>query len=124
MSHAMDDPRQTPFDQELATTLRRGRSMAVAGFADRVVVAVRADRRRRNLIRWSSAFAVAAAVFVALLTLSPASEEALNRQTFALVARDESAQLADLFGAADELSLVAPVADRPSVVETLVAAGS
>lgn len=124
MSPAMDDPRQTPFDQELATTLRRGRAMAVAGFADRVVVAVRADRRRRNLIRWSSAFAAAAAVFVALLTLSPASEEALNRQTFALVARDESAQLADLFGAADELSLVAPVADRPSVVETLVAAGS
>ena len=120
----MDDPRQTPFDQELATTLRRGRSMAVAGFADRVVFAVRADRRRRNLIRWSSAIAAAAAVFVALLTLSPASEEALNRQTFALVARDESAQLADLFGAADELSLVAPVADRPSVVETLVAAGS
>ena len=124
MSPAMDDPRQTPFDQELATTLRRGRAMAVAGFADRVVVAVRADRRRRNLIRWSSAIAAAAAVFVALLTLSPASEEALNRQTFALVARDESAQLADLFGAADELSLVAPVADRPSVVETLVAAGS
>jgi len=124
MSPAMDDPRQTPFDQELATTLRRGRAMAVAGFADRVVFAVRADRRRRNLIRWSSAIAAAAAVFVALLTLSPASEEALNRQTFALVARDESAQLADLFGAADELSLVAPVADRPSVVETLVAAGS
>jgi hypothetical protein len=48
----------------------------------------------------------------------------LNRETFALVARDESAQLADLFGAADDLSLLAPVADRPAVVETFVASGS
>ena len=120
----MDKPEQTPFDQELAAALRRGRTVAVAGFAERVVVAVRADRRRRNLIRWSSAFAAAAAVFVALLTLPATSEEALNRQTFALVARDESAQLADLFGAADDLSLLAPVAERPAVVETFVAPGS
>ena len=38
----MDNPEQTPFDQELASALRRGRSVSVAGFADRVVVAVRA----------------------------------------------------------------------------------
>ncbi len=120
----MDNPEQTPFDQELAATLRRGRAVSVAGFADRVVVAVRAGRRRRAVIRWSSAFAAAAAVFVALLTVPAASEEALNRQTFALVARDESAQLADLLGAADDLSLLAPVAERPAVVETLVASGS
>jgi hypothetical protein len=56
--------------------------------------------------------------------VSASSEEALNRETFALVARDESAQLADLFGAADDLSLLAPVADRPAVVETFVASGS
>jgi len=70
------------------------------------------------------ALAAAAAVFVALLTLPATSEEALNRQTFALVARDESAQLADLFGAADDLSLLAPVTERPAVVETFVASGS
>lgn len=120
----MDNPEQTPFDQELAATLRRGRAVAVAGFAERVVAAVCADRRRRTIVRWSSALAGAAAVFVALLTLPAASEEALNRETFALVARDESAQLADLFGAADDLSLLAPVADRPAVVETFVASGS
>ena len=44
--------------------------------------------------------------------------------TLALVARDESAQLADLFGAADDLSLLAPVTERPAVVETFVASGS
>ena len=38
----MDDPQKTPFDQELAATLRRGRAVAVAGFADRVVTVVRA----------------------------------------------------------------------------------
>ena len=68
--------------------------------------------------------AAAAAVFVALLSLPATSEEALNRQTFALIARDESAQLADLFGAADDLSLLAPVAERPAVVETFVSPGS
>ena len=120
----MDDPELTPFDQELAATLRRGRAVPVAGFAERVVTVVRAGRRRRTVVRWSSALAATAAVFVALLTLSGTSEEALNRQTFALVARDESAQLADLFGAADDLSLLAPVADRPAVVETFVASGS
>ena len=57
-------------------------------------------------------------------TLPATSEEAMNRQTFALVARDESAQLADLFGAADDLSLLAPVTERPAVVETFVASGS
>lgn len=120
----MDNPEQTPFDQELTATLRRGRAVAVAGFADRVIGVVRAERRRRTIVRWSSALAAAAAVFVALLTLPATSEEALNRQTFALVARDESAQLADLFGAADDLSLLAPVAERPAVVESLVASGS
>jgi hypothetical protein len=120
----MDDHEQTPFDRELAATLRRGRAVAVAGFAERVVASVRADRRRRVVVRWSSALAAAAAVFVALLTLPASSEESLNRQTFALVARDESAQLADLFGAADDLLLLAPVAERPAVVETFVAPGS
>lgn len=120
----MDDPQQTPFDQELAATLRRGRAVAVAGFADRVVTVVRAERRRRTVVRWGSALAAVAAAFVALLTLPATSEEALNRETFALVARDESAQLADLFGAADDLSLLAPVAERPAVVETFVASGS
>jgi hypothetical protein len=120
----MNNPEQTPFDQELAATLRRGRAVSVVGFADRVVGAVRADRRRRSVIRWSSALAAAAAVFVALLTLPASSEEALNRQTFALVARDESAQLADLFGAADDLSLLAPVTERTVVVETFVGSGS
>ena len=38
--------------------------------------------------------------------------------------KDESAQLADLFGAADDLSLLAPVTERPAVVETFVASGS
>ena len=120
----MDKPEQTPFDQELSATLRRGRAVPVAGFADRVVVAVRAARRRRTIIRWSSALAASAAVFVALLTLPASSEEALNRQTFALVARDESAQLADLFGAADDLSLLTPVTERTVVVETFVGSGS
>ena len=36
----MDNPEQTPFDQELTATLLRGRAVSVAGFADRVLVAV------------------------------------------------------------------------------------
>lgn len=119
----MDNPNHNAFDQELAASLSRGRTVAVPGFSGRVVEAVRADRRRRIVIRWSSV-ATAAACLVAVLTLSAPSEEALNRQTLALVARDESAQLADLLGAADDLSLLSPAVEKPSVVEVLNAPGS
>lgn len=120
----MDNPQPSPFEQELAATLSRGRSVAVPGFAERVVGAVRADRRRRTVIRWSSLVASAAACLVAVLTLSSPSEEALNRQTLALVARDESAQLADLFGAASDLSLLSPAVDKASVADMLNTPGS
>ena len=43
----MDNPQHKAFDQELAASLSRGRSVAVTGFADRVVGAIRTDRRRR-----------------------------------------------------------------------------
>jgi hypothetical protein len=118
----MDNPNHNTFDQELAASLSRGRSLALAGFADRVVVAVRADRRRRIVIRWSSV--AAAACLVAVLTFSAPSEEALNRQTLALVARDESAQFADLLGASADLSLLSPALEKSSVAEVLNAPGS
>ncbi len=120
----MENPNHNPFDQELAASLSRGRSVAVPGFADRVVGAVRADRRRRVVIRWSSVATAAAACLVAVLTLSAPSEEALNRQTLALVARDESAQFADLLGASADLSLLSPEVEKSSVVEVLNAPGS
>ena len=119
----MNNPERPTFDQELAASLSRGRAVAVPGFADRVVEAVRGERRRRVLIRWSSV-ATAAACFVAILTLSTPTEESLNRQTLALVARDESVQFADLLGAADDLSLLSPAIEKPSVVEVLNAPGS
>jgi hypothetical protein len=122
----MEKPNLDTFDKELAASLSHGRSVAVTGFADRVVTAVRADRRRRIVIRWSSlaTATAAAACLVAILALSTPSEEALNRQTLALVARDESAQFADLLGAADDLSLLSPAAEKSSVVDVLNAPGS
>lgn len=120
----MDKPHHETFEQGLAASLSRGRSVAVPGFADRVVVAVRADRRRRVVIRWSSVVTAAAACLVAVLTLTAPSEETLNRQTLALVARDESAQFADLLGASADLSLLSPAVEKASVVEVLNAPGS
>jgi hypothetical protein len=120
----MDNPNHKTFEQELAATLSRGRSVAVPGFADRVVVAVRADRRRRVMIRWSSVATAAAACLVAVLTLSAPSEEALNRQTLALVAHDESAQFADLLGASADLSLLSSAVENSSVADVLNAPGS
>jgi hypothetical protein len=38
--------------------------------------------------------------------------------------RDESAQFADLLGAADDLSLLSPAVDKPSVVEVFNGTGS
>jgi hypothetical protein len=120
----MDNPHQKNFEQELAASLSRGRSVAVPGFADRVVGAVRADRRRRIVIRWSSVATAAAACFLAVLSLSAPSEDALNRQTLALVARDESTQFADLLGASADLSLLSSAVENSSVADVLNAPGS
>ena len=120
----MDNPNHKNFDQKLAASLSRGRSVVVTGFADRVVGAIRIDRRRRFVIRWSSIATAVAACFVAVLSMSAPSEEALNRQTFALVARDESAQFADLLGASADLSLLSPAVEKSSVAEVLNAPGS
>lgn len=120
----MNDPRPVPFEQELSASLARGRSVMVPGFAERVVVAVRADRRRRSALRWSSAAVAAAACLVAALTLGGPTEEALNRQTFALVASDESRQFSDLLGAAGDLRLLAPVVEEPGFVDVLTPGGS
>jgi len=120
----MDNPNHKTFDQELAASLSRGRFIAVTGFADRVVGAIRSDRRRRVVIRWSSIATAAAACLVAVFTIAAPSEEALNRQTFALVAHDESTQFADLLGASADLSLLSPAVEKSSVVEVLNAPGS
>jgi len=120
----MDNPHHKTFDQELAASLSRGRFVAVTGFADRVVGAIRTDRRRRVVIRWSSIATAAAACLVAVFTIAAPSEEALNRQTFALVAHDESTQFADLLGASADLSLLSPAVEKSSVVEVLNAPGS
>ena len=56
--------------------------------------------------------------------MSAPSEEALNRQTFALFAHDESAQFADLLGASADLSLLSPAVEKSSVAEVLNAPGS
>jgi len=113
------------FDQDLAASLRRGREHPVAGFAERVVVAARSDRRRRVVIRWSSVLTAAAACAATILLVRAPSEDALNRQAVALVAREESNQLADLLGLADDLSLLSPVVEKKSnLVDVLGTPGS
>jgi|APGre2960657444_1045066.scaffolds.fasta_scaffold00712_11 hypothetical protein len=113
----MDNPQPTVFEKELAASLSRGRTLAVPGFAERVVGAVRAERRRRVVIRWSSVTTAAAACFVAVLTLSTPSEEALNREALALVAGDESATFTVLLSAGSDLALLSPAVEKSSVVE-------
>lgn len=120
----MDKANRPSFERDLAASLSRSREVAVMGFADRVVTAVRADRRRRNVIRWSSFVTAAAACVATILLVQSPSEETLNRQTIALVAREESAHLADLLGIVDDLSLLAPVAEKSSIVDVLATPGS
>ena len=52
------------FDRDLSAALVRGRSVSVPGFAERALVAVRADRLRRTVIRWGSGLSAAAAAVV------------------------------------------------------------
>jgi hypothetical protein len=121
----MDNFNPQTFDKNLAAALSSGREISVPGFADRVIVAVRLERRRQTVIRWSSLVTTVAACVVTVLTLQSPSEESLNRQTVALVAREESSPLADLLGIADDLSLLTPVVDKKSsIVDVLATPGS
>lgn len=71
MSESETDPR-------LVAALRARRSIPVEGFAERVVVAARRDRQRRNVIRWT-AFAAPLAACLALL-LSPAGQPSADAE--------------------------------------------
>ena len=120
----MEKPNPNHFDRDLDAVLSHGRAASVPGFADRVVIAVRADRRRRTVIRWSSAFTTAAACVLTVLMLGRPSDEALARQTSELLARENSAQFTELLGLADDLSVLAPVVEKPTLVDVLSAPGS
>ena len=68
---------------------------------------------------------IGVACVITMLVMRSPSEDSLNRQTVALVAREESNQLTDLLGLADDLSLLTPVVDKKSsIVEVLTTPGS
>lgn len=103
-------------EADLATHLGRTRSVTVPGFADRVVNAVHAYRRRQ-IIRWSSwATSMAACLVASLVYFSGPSEELLIQQTQLLVRSDEASQLNAILGMADDLSMLTPVVDQNSLV--------
>lgn len=108
------------FDQDLARALAQGRAVSSPGFADRAVRAIQADRRQRRLIRWGSALTTAAACLLAAFVLQGGSDDRLAQRVRALAASDESSQLSDILGLADELSMLTPVVDRHTVVEALI----
>ncbi len=113
----MEKPSNSNFDRDLAAALAPGQRAFVPGFGDRVVGAVRTDRFRRKVIRWSSVASTLAACFVAAFVLTnPSSDDALVQQTHALLASDESAKFNAILGVADDLVILTPVVDQPSAV--------
>lgn len=120
------EPRpDSSFEQDLTDALRRSASVPSSQFTDRVVRAVRADRRQQTVVRWGSIVTLAAACFVGALMIYPsASQDNLLSETRALVAREEVAQLDDILGMADDLSLLTPVVKKPSIVDVLTTPGS
>ena len=121
----MEKPSNSNFDQDLAAALGPVATRPVRGFTPRVIEAVRVDRFRRRLIRWSSVASTLAACFVAVLVFQTSvGEEALIQQTRAVLSSDESAKVNAILGVADDLNLLTSVIDHPSsVVETLSASG-
>lgn len=112
------------FDRDLESAVGRGRSVSVPGFADRTVMAVRADRLRRTVVRWGSGLSAAAACLVAALMAGAPSEEALIVEARSMVAAEESAQFQELLSLADDLALLQPVIERPALIEDLADGGS
>lgn len=121
----MEKPSNSDLNRDLGTVLRRAAAQPVAGFSQRVVEAVRVDRFRRRVIRWSSVAATLAACFIAAFVLQiPSAEDALIQQTRAVLASDESAKVNAILGVADDLNLLTPVIDKQSsVVDDLTFAG-
>jgi hypothetical protein len=120
MNQPMRQPSGHDFDQDLARALASGRDVPCPGFADRAVQAIGADRRRRTLLRWGSGVTTAAACFLAVFVLQGRGDDSLAQRADALAASDESRQLSDILGFADELSLLTPAIDPHSVVEALI----
>ncbi len=112
------------FDRDLSAALVRGRSVSVPGFAERALVAVRADRLRRTVIRWGSGLSAAAACLVAALVLRAPSEETLIFEARSVVAAEESAHFQELLSLADDLALLGPVIEKPAIVDELADGGS
>lgn len=82
------DPHETDIDSPLRAALRRGRELSVPGFADRAIVAVQRDVRRRRVIRQAS-FAtplVTAAAALLLYIGTPTAEPELSEQDIVQVA--------------------------------------
>jgi hypothetical protein len=120
MNRPMHQPSGHDFDQDLARALASGRDVPCPGFADRAVRAIVADRRRRTLLRWGSGLTTAAACLLAAFVLPGRGDDSLAQRADALAASDESRQLSDILGFADELSLLSPAIDPHSVVEALI----
>jgi hypothetical protein len=120
MNRPMPPPSGHDVDQDLARALASGRDVPCPGFADRAVRAIVADRRRRTLLRWGSGLTTAAACLLAAFVLPGRGDDSLAQRADALAASDESRQLSDILGFADELSLLTPAIDPHSVVEALI----
>lgn len=120
MNRPMHPPSGHDFDQDLARALASGRDVPCPGFADRAVRAIGADRRRRSLLRWGSGLTTAAACLLAAFVLPGRGDDSLAQRADALAASDESRQLSDILGFADELSLLTPAIDPHSVVDALI----
>lgn len=92
------DPQETDIDSPLRDALRRGRELSVPGFADRAIVAVQRDVRRRRIIRWAS-FAtplVTAAAALLLYIGTPAVERELTEQDIVQIAALHASVAVDL----------------------------
>lgn len=121
----MEPHSESTFERDLTTALRRPVLPPSAEFTTRVIQAVQADRRRRTVIRWGSIVTLAAACFVgALMVYAPASNDILFSETRDLVVKEEAAQMNDILGLADDLSLLTPVVKKPSIVDVLTTPGS
>ncbi len=120
----MDNTNPSTFERDLSAALSRKAAVVVPGFADRVVEGVQVKRRRANVIRWSSWITTAAACLVTVFLTKEPSEESLIKQTHALLASDESAQFNEILGLANDLSVLAPVIEKSTLVDVLTSPGS
>lgn len=105
------------FERDLTAHLRRESSLSIPGLSTRVVQRVREQRRRSQIIRWTSlATACAACLTLAVIWPNQSNTVASSMALSSTQLHGESLNESDWVNGASDLALIAPLMDNKNSI--------